>query len=291
MCIAKSERARGRRCLSKPLGRIVARIQGHPRTASLLVLAVPFFATLMVTVALGQKIPPVQPVRPGWKLVFQDEFEGASIDTTKWNVRDPWGKERNQELQAYVTDAFEMKNGTLRIRAERRRAFYDGKEREFTAGMMTTYGKFSQQYGRFEIRCRVPKGKGLWPACWLLPEPLGWPPEIDILEVLGHDTKTIYFTHHWEEGSGKYKSDGGKWQGPEDFGSEFHVIAAEWTPSDIRWEVDGQQRFRSTRSIPRKPMYLLLNLAVGGQWPGSPDEKTVFPAHFEVDYVRVYNKE
>jgi beta-glucanase (GH16 family) len=262
--------------------------RGLPRIALVLSSAVALLTVLAATLAPGQEAKPDKGSRPGWRLVFRDEFDGTAIDTTRWNLRDPWGKERNHELQAYVEDAFEVKDGILRIRARGRQAPYDGIEREYTSGMMTTYGKFSRRYGRFEVRCRAPKGKGLWPAFWLLPEPLGWPPEIDVLEVLGHDTRTIYFTHHWEGPDGQTQSDGGKWQGPEDFGSEFHVIAADWAPDAIRWEVDGQERFRSTKSIPRKPMYLLLNLAVGGDWPGSPDAKTAFPADFEVDYVRVY---
>ncbi|MGO9467267.1 MAG: M64 family metallopeptidase [Isosphaeraceae bacterium] len=231
------------------------------------------------------------PAKPGWALVFDDEFDGDTVNTTKWNLHDPWGRERNHELQAYVEDAFETKDGVLRIRAEKGKASYDGRERAFRSGMMTTYQKFSQQYGRFELRCRVPVGKGLWPACWLLPEPIGWPPEIDILEILGHDTKTAYFTHHWQQARGSYKSDGGKWSDQKDFGKEFHVVAVEWTPQEIRWEVDGKERFKSTKEIPRKPMYLLLNLAVGGDWPKSPDERTAFPAFFEIDYVRVYKRE
>jgi beta-glucanase (GH16 family) len=229
--------------------------------------------------------------RPGWRLVFRDEFEGKAVDPKRWNLRDPWGRERNRELQAYVADAFEVKDGILRIKAERRTADYDGKKRAFTSGMMTTYQKFSQQYGRFEIRCRIPKGKGLWPAFWLLPEPLGWPPEIDVLEVLGQDTKTIHFTHHWKEPGGDLRSDHKAFKSERDLAAGFHVVAVDWTPRDIRWELDGKERFRSVKSIPQTPMYLLLNLAVGGDWPGPPDDQTRFPAYFEIDYVRVYQKQ
>jgi beta-glucanase (GH16 family) len=229
--------------------------------------------------------------RPGWKLVFRDEFDGKAVDRKIWNLHDPWGRERNQELQAYLEDAFEVKNGILRIKAEKRTADYAGKQRQFTSGMMTTYQKFSQQYGRFEIRCRVPKGKGLWPAFWLLPEPLGWPPEIDVLEVLGQDTKTIHFTHHWKEPGRERNSDTKAYKNKLDLAAGFHVVAMEWTPKDIRWELDGKQYFRSVRSIPQTRMYMLLNLAVGGDWPGPPNDETVFPAYFEVDYVRVYQKE
>jgi beta-glucanase (GH16 family) len=239
--------------------------------------------------AKGQETPnDDSPLRPGWKLTFHDEFDGRSIDTAKWNLRDPWGAERNRELQAYVDDAFEVRGRVLRIQAERRNARYDGKDRTYTSGMMTTYQKFRQKYGRFEIRCRVPKGKGLWPAFWLLPEPLGWPPEIDVLEVLGDDTHTMYFTHHWREPRGAHKSDHGKYKSDADFANDFHVILIEWAPEEIRWQVDGHERFRSAKSIPQSPMYLLINLAVGGEWPGAPDEKTKFPATFDIDYVRVY---
>jgi len=227
--------------------------------------------------------------RPGWKLTFQDVFDGHSLDTQKWNPNDPWGQERNNELQAYVTNAFDVHDGVLRLKAEKRPAFYSGKQRTYTSGMMTTYGKFSQQYGRFEIRCRVPKGRGLWPAFWLLPEPLGWPPEIDVLEILGHEPNKVYMTHHFRDEQKKRGSHGGSWSGP-DFSAGFHEFAVEWSPQVIVWFVDGVERFRSEKSIPHGKMYMLVNLAVGGEWPGAPDEKTQLPSVFEVDYVRVYER-
>jgi beta-glucanase (GH16 family) len=231
-----------------------------------------------------------QTERAGWKLTFQDEFNGSSLDPQKWNPNDPWGRERNQELQAYVKDAFVVTNGLLHIQAEKREAFYARKQRSYTSGMMTTYGKFSQQYGRFEIRCRVPKGKGMWPAFWLLPDPLGWPPEIDVLEILGHEPDKLYMTHHFRGTQGKRASSGGSWKGP-DFSAEFHEFAVEWSPENIVWFVDGTERFRSNKTIPQTKMYVLVNLAVGGDWPGAPDDKTRFPASFDVDYVRVYERE
>jgi len=230
--------------------------------------------------------------KPGWKLTFNDEFDGSALDLRKWSPSDPWGHERNRELQAYVTNAFELKDGILRIRADKGEAFYSGKQRAFTSGMMTTHGKFSQEYGLFEIRCRVPKGKGMWPAFWLLPEPLRWPPEIDVMEILGHEPAKIYLTHHFQaedNGQRRHKSDGGSWAGP-DFSADFHEFAVEWSSDRIVWLVDGVERFRSEKSIPHGPMYMLVNLAVGGDWPGAPDEKTQFPTALEVDYVRVYEK-
>ena len=227
--------------------------------------------------------------RPGWKLTFHDEFDGNALDLTKWSPNDPWGRERNRELQAYVPDAFEVANGILRVKAEQRQASYAGKERAYTSGMMTTYQKFTQQYGRFEIRCRVPRGKGMWPAFWLLPEPLAWPPEIDVLEVLGHEPQKGYFTHHFKDAHGQHKSHGGSWTG-SDLSAAFHEFAVEWSPERLVWFVDGVERFRSEDSIPQVKMYLLVNLAVGGDWPGAPDAQTRFPKALEVDYIRVYSK-
>lgn len=227
--------------------------------------------------------------RPGWKLTFDDEFNGTALDPAKWTPADPWGHERNHELQAYFKDAFEVRDGVLHIKAERREAFYSGKQRTYTSGMMSTHDKFAQQYGRFEIRCRVPSGKGMWPAFWLLPEPLDWPPEIDVLEILGHQPNKVYMTHHFRNEQRQHKSHGGSWVGP-DFSADFHEFAVEWSPQSIVWFVDGVERFRSEDSVPPAKMYLLVNLAIGGDWPGAPDEKTHFPATFDVDYVRVYEK-
>jgi beta-glucanase (GH16 family) len=227
--------------------------------------------------------------RPGWKLTFQDEFDGDALNTRKWNPNDPGGRERNHELQAYVKDAFEVRGGVLFIHADQRQALYDGKQRAYTSGMMTTLGKFRQEYGRFEIRCQVPRGKGLWPAFWLLPETPGWPPEIDVLEILGHNPTRVHMTHHFRDEQQKHRSHGGSWVGP-DFSADYHEFAVEWSPQAIVWYVDGAQRFRSEKSIPHCKMYLLVNLAVGGDWPGAPDERTHFPVAFAVDYVRVYER-
>jgi beta-glucanase (GH16 family) len=245
--------------------------------------------TLLALASLAAANAAEKSDRPGWKLTFQDEFNGTALDPAKWTPADPWGNERNHELQAYVKDAFEVRDGVLHIKAERREAFYDKKQRNYTSGMMSTHDKLAQKYGRFEIRCRVPKGKGLWPAFWLLPEPLDWPPEIDVLEILGHQPNKVYMTHHFRDATHDHHSHGGSWSGP-DFSADFHEFAVEWSPQAIVWFVDGVERFRSEDSIPHGKMYLLVNLAIGGNWPGSPNDKTPFPSTFDVDYVRVYEK-
>jgi beta-glucanase (GH16 family) len=246
-------------------------------------------AAMLAWIVGGSALAADAPSRAAWKLSFDDEFDGTTLDLSKWTPADPWGWERNQELQAYVTNAFEVKDGVLRVRAERKAARYAGKERACTLGMMTTYQKFSQRYGRFEIRCRIPSGKGLWPAFWMLPEPLGWPPEIDVLEVLGHEPDKIYLTHHFRDSARKHKSHGGSWKGP-DFSKDFHTFAVEWTPEHLIWFVDEVERYRSEDSIPTGKMYLLVNLAIGGDWPGAPGAATQFPNALEVDYVRIYEK-
>lgn len=139
---------------------------------------------------------PSFPELEGWKLVFEDQFDGPKLDYEKWTPKDPWGVERNGELQGYSRQNFIQENGVLTIVAEKTPAFYDGKRREYRSGMMTTTRKFSQRYGRFAIRCRIPRGQGLWPAFWMLPEPPSWPPEIDVFEILGQEYLSHHTTHY-----------------------------------------------------------------------------------------------
>ena len=157
----------------------------------------------------------------------------------------------------------------------------------YTSGMISSYGKFAQQFGWFEIRARFPKGKGMWPAFWLLPPTKDWPPEIDVLEILGHETDKVYMTNHWKNSTGKHEGKGESFKGP-DFSAAYHTFAIDWEPDAIIWYVDGVERYKTTENIPAEPMYLLANLAVGGDWPGNPDATTVFPGDMQVDYVRIY---
>jgi beta-glucanase (GH16 family) len=246
---------------------------------------------LVTLVALVSAAPCLAQQKPGWKLTFHDEFDGASLDLTKWNPQDPWGRVRNNELQAYVKDAFAVRDGTLRIVGEKRAAEYGGAMRQYTSGMTTTYGKFAQKYGWFEIRCRVPKGNGLWPAFWMLPETLGWPPEIDIMENLGQEPSVVHFTNHFTGPDGKHGSKGSGKLATPDLSADFHTYAVEWTAEAIVWYFDGVEKFRSTEGVPQQAMYLLVNLAIGGSWPVPPDATTVWPASFDVDYVRAYARE
>ena len=151
----------------------------------------------------------------------------------------------------------------------------------YTSGLITTQLSFAQLYGVFEIRARLPKGRGLWPAFWLLPKDLSWPPEIDIMESVGDPSK-VYFTLH----SSAAKDPGLEVPISPD---GFHTFAVSWDARTVAWFVDGREAKRlPTPPDMHKPMYMLANLALGGDWAGSPDASTPFPAKLSIDYIRAY---
>jgi beta-glucanase (GH16 family) len=250
-----------------------------------------FFLLLLVSCRPAPPRPSSSLPDPShWKLVFSDEFSGDKLDTTKWNTCYPWVEEGgctnsgNHELEWYQPDDVIVENGLLRLRAQDRTA----KEGfPYTSGMVTTHQKFSFQYGYVEACFRVPAGQGLWPALWLLPEDEHWPPEIDIHEVLGNQPTTIHTTLHYTTDGKNHFSSGTSWKGP-DFSADFHTIGLLWEPHLIAWTIDGVERYAVTEDIPQEPFYLLANLAVGGDWPGSPNASTIFPSFYDIDYIRIY---
>jgi beta-glucanase (GH16 family) len=245
-----------------------------------------------------------------WKLVWQDEFDGERLDSSKWNVllRE---QSKHAELQYYLPDEVYVENGVLRIRSQLR----SYGSQKYTSGRLDTRGKFSPTYGRFEIRAKLPGGRGLWPAHWLypqnrnwlmeyimmdavekgkeriIPEERPWYSEIDIMEFLGHDRNVLYGTLHYCSFDGKKLSTSGTWRGKDDYTQDFHIYALEWEPDSIRWYIDGQLLHSTINGVPHAPHYLILNTAVGGTWPGNPDSTTVFPQFHDIDYVRVYQRE
>jgi hypothetical protein len=216
----------------------------------------------------------------GWVVTFQDNFEGYSLDLSRW---DTGYKAGDHEAQYYVDDVFTVEDGILRIRAEERQV----RDRTYASGIITTEGIFAQQYGHFEARVRIPAGQGLWPAFWLLPATPNYPVEIDVFEILGHTPDRAYMTNHWRDPDVRHNSHTYGYRGP-DFSENFHTFGMTWTEDEIVWFIDGVERAREDRGIPQEPLFLLLNLAVGGKWPGYPDDTTPFPSDFEIDYVRVY---
>lgn len=253
---------------------------------------------IITAIALGVPLPggiqdfmpnaPVQPnpiTKPGYNLIFQEEFNDDKFDPTRWNTQYWWGRVNGQELQYYVEDALSVNAGKLTIQAQRQKQ--SGKN--YTSGVITSLDKFSFQYGYVEVYAKVPKGRGLWPAFWLLSTTRNDRSEIDIFEIIGHEPNTVYMTTHFITDNGTPTFAQGKHRGV-DYSNGFHIFAVEWTETDIIWSIDGIERHRESTNIPHEPLYLLANLAVGGKWPGNPDGKTIFPADYQIDYIRVYER-
>lgn len=244
----------------------------------------------------------------GWTLAWSDEFkqpDGSAPDPAKWNYAlggHGWG---NQELETYTDrrENSQIVDGKLVITA-RRESFTgkDGIAREYTSARLLTRAKFSQQYGRFEARIKIPYGQGIWPAFWMLGDDIDtteWPGsgEIDIMENIGREPKIVHGTIHGPGYSGD-SGISGAYSTKSRFADKFHVYAIEWEPNEIRFYVD---RHLYNTITPAKlpegkkwvydhPFFILLNVAVGGSWPGDPDKTSTFPQTMQVDYVRVYTR-
>jgi beta-glucanase (GH16 family) len=246
----------------------------------------------------------------GWKLVWSDEFDGphgSAVDSSKWSFDlggNGWG---NNELETYTsrtTNAY-RDGGVLVIKAHKETfKGADNITRDYTSARLLTKNKFSQVYGRFEARIKIPFGQGIWPAFWLLGDNIktaGWPNcgEIDIMENIGKEPSIVHGTFHGPGYSGMNGigaaytlADGQK------FSDDFHKFAVEWEPGVMRFYVDGLlYQTRTPAELPAgrswvfdHPFFIILNVAVGGGWPGNPDATTVFPQQMLIDYVRVYQR-
>jgi len=250
------------------------------------------------------------PPAAGFTLAWSDEFEGppgATIDATKWTFDVGGGGWGNQELESYTDrprNAHLTGDGSLAIDVLREsHTGPDGIAREFTSARLKTQGLFAQTYGRFEARLQVPFGQGIWPAFWMLGTDIttaSWPAcgEIDIMENIGREPAIVHGTLHGPGYSGAGGIGAAYTLSSSRFADGFHVFAVEWEPDAIRWFVDGQlYATRTPASLPAgarwvfdHPFFIILNVAVGGTWPGNPDPTTVFPQRMLVDYVRVYRR-
>lgn len=244
----------------------------------------------------------------GYNLLWSDEFDGATLDDSKWTreLRDPgW---TNNELQEY-TDSEEnifVKDGHLVLKAvkeDRNGSDY------YTSGKVNSQNKQDFMYGKVVVSAKVPEGQGLWPAIWMMPQDESfygqWPKcgEIDIMEVLGNDVSTSYSTIHYGEPHAEQQGiitlDNGT------FASDFHEYSVEWEPGEMRFYTDNELVLTvndwfsangdDEKEYPapfNQPFFVQMNLAVGGNWPGNPDATTDFEnAEFVIDYVRVYQKD
>jgi beta-glucanase (GH16 family) len=216
-----------------------------------------------------------------WRPTFDDDFNGVSLDTSKWSTQYPSGN--GGEQQYYAPDAFTLQDGILKITAEKRTM----QNYPYTSGIITTRGTFSQQYGFFALRAKLPKGQGFWPAFWMLPVQPNYPTEIDVFEMLGNAPNIIYMTNHWMGSDKEPQKNQIAYLGA-DFSAGFHTFAVRWSASELIWSVDGVEQYRTSVGIPNSPMFLLANFAVGGTWPGNPDSSTPFPSQMQIDYVHVY---
>jgi beta-glucanase (GH16 family) len=244
-----------------------------------------------------------------WVLKWSDEFNGPNgspPDPAKWTLMSGGGGWGNNERQ-YYTDRWQnvrQEHGNLILEAVKEG--FQGSDRirrEYTSARISTEGRFSQKYGRFEARIRVPKGNGLWSAFWLLGEDFssnGWPAcgEIDIMEHIGKEPATVLGSLHGPGYSGENSLTTAHAASQGELSDGFHVFAMEWESQAIRFYVDGILFATKTagdvpagkRWVFDHPFFVILNLAVGGNLPGDPDASTVFPQQMLVDYVRVYSR-
>ncbi|MFC4403038.1 glycoside hydrolase family 16 protein [Gracilibacillus xinjiangensis] len=221
----------------------------------------------------------------GWSLVWNDEFDNPQLDQAKWNIEN-WAAEKNEELQFYTPGNVKVQDGKLELISEMEK--YQG--RNYTSGAIHSKDKFFFEYGKVEIRAKLPHGKGIFPAFWMMPNQDNvWLPEIDILEMLGHEPDRIWMVQHQLDENGNLQSESNSFKGA-DYSKDFHLFGIEWTPSEIVWLIDGKEQFRTNTFQSPGNMYLYINTAVGGVWPGNPDASTIFPQSFFVDYVRVFQR-
>jgi beta-glucanase (GH16 family) len=241
----------------------------------------------------------IVPDRDGWDLVWQDEFESASVNTGEWNVLN-LKNSHNNEQQYYRPQQASIVNGALRITATNQA--FDGKP--YRSARLESRDAFS--YGRFEARIDLPTTQGMWPAFWLLPNGTQWPTagEIDILENRGSQPNLVSSAYHFQRNPGpccgqheyiydEYTAtEGGV---PVNFHEGFHTYAVEWEPGVMRFFVDDVMHWGVRESVDNVPIFataknIILNLAVGGDFGGNPNSSTVFPQHMDIDYVRVWQR-
>ncbi|MBV2357266.1 glycoside hydrolase family 16 protein [Streptomyces sp. J2-1] len=237
---------------------------------------------------------------------FSDTFDGpagAGVDGSKWNL-ETGDNVNNHERQYYTSgtnNAALDGQGHLVITARKEnpagyQCWYGSCE--YTSARLNTSGKFEATYGHVEARMKIPRGQGMWPAFWMLGAPVNWPDsgEIDVMENVGFEPSTVHGTIHGPGYSGAGGIGAGySLPGGQAFADDFHTFAVDWAPDSITWTVDGNVYERRTPAdlngnnwvFNNKPFFLILNLAVGGYWPGDPDGNTTFPAQLVVDSVSV----
>ena len=226
-------------------------------------------------------------------LVWSDEFSISPLSTSTWNYELGAGGWGNNELETYTnsTNNVHIDSGYLHITA------INPSGSTYTSGRITTMGKKEFTHGRIVIRAELPEGKGIWPAIWMLGSNfsnVGWPTcgELDMMELLGDNPSTVYGTAHWNLGG--HTSQGGSYSLPAGkFTDSFHIFTFIWAPNHLQWLIDNHSYLSLNKSQISSfpfdlPQFFIFNVAVGGNWPGSPDGSTVFPQNMIIDYIRIY---
>ena len=214
---------------------------------------------------------------PDPRLVYADEFDGG-LDQSTWAKLTPWGtRHTRRERQYYDPANATVSDGTLHLESERRPTH----GYPYASGIVTSLLRPQFSYGYFEIRAKLPKGQGVWPAFWLTDDRTL---EIDGFEMLGDRPTRQYMTLH--EGDMVVHQD--VFDGP-DFSAGYHTYGVDWQPTHVRWYIDGVLRSAYEHETPAARLWICLNTAVGGKWPGLPDETTQFPQTYDIDYVRVFD--
>lgn len=260
-------------------------------------------ATIFWTNAYSSSTPHHQ--GSGWKLVFEDTFEEKDLDKRRWTTCYWWALDGctnlgNNELQWYQKQNISVENGNLILEGRKQAVRTNEGDYKFTSGMVTTgriksvkqsRTRFGFKYGYVEVRAKIPAGKGLWPAVWLLPTTLISTPEIDLMEVLGHKPDQLEMHYHYRENAEKISIGNDMIVG--DLSQDWHLFAIDWRPDAIIWYLDDKEiwRFEDDKIISNEEMYLLINLAIGGDWPGPPNSETNFPARFLIDHVKIWQRD
>ena len=221
---------------------------------------------------------------PGWHLVWDDEFDSQALTNRLWTINS-FQYPYNSQLQYYSASHVQVAHGNLYISVTPHAAH----GQPYTSGMLTTNGTMAWKYGLLVIRAKLPADAGLFSAIWMLPAHAGKTvlPEVDIAEAKGSLPHHLVMTLHWSGPGRSIQSLGAPYNGPN-FTTGFHTFSLKWTPTQLTWYVDGVARFTMTQHVPHVPMYLILNVAVGGAFPGSPLPTDHWPASMIVKYVRLY---
>lgn len=239
-----------------------------------------------------------------WNLIFHDEFDGDVLDTEKWVTCYWWDDQgctigTNNELQWYQPGNILVEGGKLVLRAQKESVTApDGRQFNYTSGMISSGSvayrgedpRFASTHVYVEMRARVPEGQGLWPAFWLLPSSHKSLPEIDVMEILSDNLSEVHMNFHYLDDEGNYNRARNTWTSPIPL-KDWHVFGHDWQPRGLTWYINGVKHAHFSgdeQYVPDEPMYLIANLAIGGDWPGAPDNSTLFPSDFEIDYIRVW---